>query len=205
MSAQALLSLSVSTVPTAPQGAASADASGFKGLLASMFDAAGSTDDAEAAPEADKDGDDKDVVGFLAAPVTLPVAAPVPILVSDVGAGATDVEAQPAPSGALPDSVDPEPAAASPPPSPTPAADADAPVAAAPPADPAEMAAKVVNTAVATASAEGAQQAVQAPPVAPPVVAAPPPLKPLADRTTKPLDPQKAEAAPSAPAVDGAA
>lgn len=196
MSAQALLSLFASAAPTAPQGAPTAEASSPDGLFASLLGGALSAGESEAALEADND--ETEVAGFLNAPAMIQPTPPALVLVPEAAADTIGMASSPAVVTAE------APAASAQAGSPAPFDEAVSdPAAEAVVAD-VEAAADIALTTAAQGKAESATQAVAAPsPVSTPVA---PHLRPLAERTAKPLDADRSDASTgSEPSIDTAA
>lgn len=214
MSAQAVLSMIAPALPSVPQGIAEGDvASGFESLLAGMMGAVVEAEGDEAVPapvEAGKDDAAAAAVmtGFLLAPAATAVqAAPATGDAAATDAEATDGEApSPRVAGEAPP-TDPDPAPAPKADTPGQPGAADTPgqstaadkIVLAAKTDPATAPTAPIDAEVLVAlggiardTAQVAKADVATPPATPPVPAqasvAPPPLRPLAERTSKPLE-----------------
>lgn len=216
MSALTLLSAIAPAVPSVPQGSSGEAVSGFQTLLAALSgDQAGSgaqTDPSDTTPPDLTRVDAPPVSGFLIAPAptptpVLPVAEEAPV--TGASNGSADAEGEAAADDALPppvpvvaaDGSDDGRAAASPPndkgltartiepqiqpraadirPTGEPKADV--------PATPAQTAA-ATETVEAQAQVQARTAAAPAPPPSAPPPGAPAPLRPLAERTSRPVD-----------------
>ena len=209
MSAQILLSLIAPASPTVPQGSSDSVAGEFQGLLAGLMAGATRQGDVEETAESvpGNGSEPEPAVGLLAAPpppvtptppagtseaaaappaedATAPVSAP-PV----VGGGTPTVAAVPATSPAG-DASAPPPAAAA-----ALAAADTAPVAPGSGEPPAEADGKAPPPSPAPAAAAAAPAPATSTPAAPPV---PPPLRALAERTARPLEPGEGSGGASA-------
>jgi hypothetical protein len=240
MSALTLMSVIAPSVASAPQGSPGEDASGFQDLLTALSgeDAAAPTTKgsvSEAETTADPKAEASDTAGFLVAPTQPPVPLVLPI-VPDAPAG-SDVKAStengdeerpvvlpPMPAGPSGTSDDPpvmplQPVDKNPGPKTT---DPQTPPVVhefyrdqghAPLLVTAAQTAAALEAINAEARA-GAPTASSAPPVPPPVVPSPAPMRALAERTSRPVEPsvgktgeepRAAGASPAAPAAATAA
>jgi flagellar hook-length control protein FliK len=224
MSAQILLSMLAPASTATPQGSTTSAAGEFEGLLAGLA-RAGAGDGSRAVPEpevevaADKGVPTDGTAGYLTPPPVAPLLVAPVADPAELPAEAADDTADPAVladtavsgSAAAPTTPASNPPATAAAPAPAgvapPPAEGDAGPEAALPAPapaPADEAATAPEAPAATAPAAAGSSA-SAPAAPPPTAApAPTPLRPLAERTSLPLE-EGGTASPSAPAADGAA
>ena len=212
MSAQILLSLIAPGLPTAPQGSSGGVAGEFQGLLAGLMGGAMRHGDAEdpVEPVPETGSESEAAVGLVAAP-----PPPLPVA-STPAAGTYEAAAPPAEDAAAPVSASPVvegvPPAVAAAPAASPAGDASAP----PPAAAAALAAADAAPVGPPSGERSVEADGEAPPPSPAPAAAatatapapatpapaapvvPPPLRALAERTARPLEPGEGSGAAAA-------
>jgi hypothetical protein len=210
MSAQILLSLIAPGLPTAPQGSSGGVAGEFQGLLAGLMGGAMRHGDAEdpVEPVRETGSESEAAVGLVAAP-----PPPLPVA-STPAAGTYEAAVPPAEDAAAPVSASPVvegvPPTVAAVPAASPAGDASAP----PPAAAAALAAADAAPVAPPSGDPPAEADGEAPPPSPTPAAAatapapatpapaapvvPPPLRALAERTARPLEPGEGSGAATA-------
>ncbi|MFJ6024657.1 flagellar hook-length control protein FliK [Brevundimonas sp. NPDC092305] len=186
MSALSIMSVPTPAIQAAPQGATSTVVSGFEGLLAAMFQMA-EADETVAKPAVTAEVDADKVIGFLAAPPSVaPQADVVAAPEAPVTTAPPPVPAEPAPpSEAAPAAAAPVASDAAEIEAPTVETPDDASTGASLPTG--EELEAAVTAGKAAETAAQVKAVTQAPP-APAVQPTAPTLRPLAERTSKPLE-----------------
>lgn len=213
MSAQAVLSMIAPALPATPQGPSAAAVSEFQGLFAALLSADGAT--APASDDVTASGEDlAETTGETAAlPGFLSPLLPAPPVAAPVAGSAAPVDAEGAPTGAVPAPVPANPTAQAD--GAEPVQGSTPPVAAGAPDDLARPVTAVAATAGVVAEAAPAEdqtvppEAARPAPVpgaaATPPPPAPPQLRPLAERVSKPLDKTDAGSTATAETAGGKA